>query len=99
VEDKDGQIILIEDKIRYSTKDSTILDELDINGRVIEDTCVFTSRDHATIIDPLEFLGITGSGTLSVPKVLQMPGNGYIGLAPHTNYKDYNFMYNLKENG
>ena len=102
VEDEDGQIIIIEDFIRYDRiDDNTLIDEVNIQGRVIEDTCVFNSRNHTTIIDPLEFLGITGTGGMFAPStVLQMPGTGYIGLAPHTEVnRDYNFLYNLKKTG
>jgi hypothetical protein len=100
VEDEKGNIIILEDMILYPKfQDTTFIDEALIYGRVIEDTCVFTSGEHRTIVDPLEFLGITNTDPSSV-NILQMPGTGYIGMAPHTkDKKDYNFMYNLKENG
>ena len=83
--------------------DSTLVDTTTIYGRMIEETCVFVSRETKTVVDPVVLLGITGtiSPDASV-KQLYFPNDaiGYIGLRPGLEEREgLNFLENLQYNG
>jgi hypothetical protein len=62
VYDEDGDLIVVRDMITYQEAlDSSMVESAQIEGRLIEDTTVFMSRSHTTIVDPIELLGITGT--------------------------------------
>ena len=81
--------------------DNTLIDQVNVQGILVDDTLLFNFRDKKTPIDKAEILAIDNMVIPGVSTaVVKWPGNalGYIGLAPYTRedeYSEYNFLLSL----